>query len=156
MSDCQIWKIGSLQPPASSPRPILSCSLPCAALRLQPGRGAVPKLPSAMGNGESTLNSLLPSQEFSTSRMKKRLRFRLTKLISLLVYANYIKWRVKNRRNIKKKTKSSRRSSKCASLLLDFLFFVIAYSSHRLTANLHFRLQEHRMSLKYCCCAFVS
>ena len=40
--------------------------------------------------------------------------------------------------------------------LLDFLFFVIAYSSRRLTANLHFRLQEHRMSLKYCCCAFVS
>lgn len=30
-----------------------------------------------------------------------------------------------------KKTKSSRRSSKCASLLLDILFFVIAYSSHR-------------------------
>ena len=55
-----------------------------------------------------------------------------------------------------KKTKSSRRSSKCASLLLDILFFVITYSSHRLTANLHFRLQEHRMSLKYCCYAFVS
>ena len=55
-----------------------------------------------------------------------------------------------------KKTKSSRRSSKYASLLLDFLFFVIAYSSRRLTANLHFRLQEHRMSLKYFCYAFVS
>ena len=154
--NCQIWKIGSLQPPASSPRPILSCLPPCGALRLQPGRGAVPKLPSAMGNGEPSLNWLLPSQEFSTSRMKKRLRLWLTKLMSLLVYANYIKWRVKNCRNIKKKTKSSRRSSKCASLLLDFLFFVIAYSSHRLTANLHFRLQEHRMSLKYCCYAFVS
>ena len=101
--NCQIWKIGSLQPPASSPRPILSCLLPCAALRLQPGRGAVPKLPSAMGNGEPSLNWLLPSQEFSTSRMKKRLRLWLTKLISLLVYANYIdiKWRVKNYRNLK-------------------------------------------------------
>lgn len=69
---------------------------------------------------------------------------------------NTTKWRVKNCRNIKKKTKSSRRNSKFASLLLDFLFFIIAYSSHRLTANLHFRLQEHRMSLKYCCYAFVS
>lgn len=58
--NCQIWKIGSLQPPASSPRPILSCLPPCAALRLQPGRGAVPKLPSAMGNGEPSLNCLLP------------------------------------------------------------------------------------------------
>ena len=151
-----VTRLPGLQPPLPSPRSILSCSLPCAALRLQPGRGAVPKLPLAMGNGEPSLNWLLPSQEFSTSRMKKRLRLWLTKLMSLLVYANYIKWRVKNCRNIKKKTKSSRRSSKCASLLLDFLFFVIAYSSHRLTANLHFRLQEHRMSLKYCCCAFVS
>ena len=101
--NCQIWKIGSLQPPASSPRPILSCLPPCAALRLQPGRGAVPKLPSAMGNGEPSLNCLLPPQEFSISRMKKRLRLWLTKLISLLVYANYIdiKWRVKNYRNLK-------------------------------------------------------
>ena len=103
--NCQIWKIGSLQPPASSPRPILSCLPPCAALRLQPSRGAVPKLPSAVGNGEPSLNCLLPPQEFSTSRMKKRLRLWLTKLISLLVYANYIdiKWRVKNCRNLKKK-----------------------------------------------------
>ena len=40
-----------------------------------------------------------------TSRMKKRLRLWLTKLINLLVYANYIdiKWRVKNYRNLKKK-----------------------------------------------------
>ena len=103
--NCQIWKIGSLQPPASSPRPILSCLPPCAALRLQPGRGAVPKLPSAMGNGEPSLNCLLPPQEFSISRMKKRLRLWLTELISLLVYTNYIdiKWRVKNCRNLKKK-----------------------------------------------------
>ena len=36
-------------------------------------------------------------------------------------------------------TKSSRMNSKCASLLPDLLFFVIAYSSHRLIANLHFR-----------------
>ena len=59
-----------------------------------------------------------------TSRMKKRLRLWLTKLINLLVYANYIdiKWRVKNYRNLKKIMKSSRRNSKCASLLLDFLF----------------------------------
>ena len=106
--NCQIWKIGSLQPPLPSPRPILSCSLPCAALRLQPGRGAVPKLPSAMGNGEPSLNCVLPSQEFSTSRMKKRLRLWLTKLISLLVYANHIdiKWRVKNYRNLKKKKRN--------------------------------------------------
>ena len=151
-----VTRLPGLQPPLPSPRPILSCLPPCADFRLQPGRGAVPKLPSAMGNGEPSLNWLLPPQEFSISRMKKRLRLWLTKLMSLLVYANYIKWRVKNCRNIKKKTKSSRRSSKCASLLLDFLFFVIAYSSHRLTANFHFRLQEHRMSLKYCCCAFVS
>ena len=153
-----VTRLPGLQPPLPSPRPILSCLPPCAALRLQPGRSAVPKLPSAMGNGELSLNCLLPSQEFSTPRMKKRLRLWLTKLISLLVYANYIniKWRVKICRNLKKKTKSSRRNSKCASLLLDFLFFVIAYSSHRLTANLHFRLQEHRMSLKYCCYAFVS
>ena len=63
-----------------------------------------------------------------TSRMKKRLRLWLTKLINLLVYANYIdiKWRVKGYRNLKKITKSSRRNSKCASLLLDFLFFAIA------------------------------
>ena len=59
-----------------------------------------------------------------TSRMKKRLRLWLTKLINLLVYANYIdiKWRVKNYQNLKKIMKSSRRNSKCASLLLDFLF----------------------------------
>ena len=31
-----------------------------AHMRLQPGRGAVPKLPSAMGNGEPSLNCLLP------------------------------------------------------------------------------------------------
>ena len=106
--NCQIWKIGSLQPPASSPRPILSCLPPCAALRLQPGRGAVPKLPSAMGNGEPSLNCLLPPQEFSISRMKKRLRLWLTKLISLLVYTNYIdiKWRVKNYRNFKKRNRA--------------------------------------------------
>ena len=47
---------------------------------------------------------------------------------------------------LKKKTKSSRRNCKCASLLPDLLIFVIAYSSHRLTANLHFRQQEHRVS----------
>ncbi len=153
-----VTRLPGLQPPLPSPWPILSCPLPYAAPQRLPGRGAVPKLPSAMGNGEPSLNCLLPPQEFSISRMKKRLRLWLTKLISLLVYTNYIdiKWRVKNYRNIKKKTKSSRRNSKCASLMLDFLFFVIAYSSHRLTANLHFRLQEHRMSLKYCCCAFVS
>ena len=122
--NCQIWKIGSLQPPLPSPRPILSCSLPCAAPQRLPGRSAVPKLPSAMGNGEPSLNCLLPPQEFSISWMKKRLRLWLTKLINLLVYANYIdiKWRVKNYRNLKEITKSSRRNSKCASLLLDFLF----------------------------------
>ena len=80
-----VTRLPGLQPPLPSPRPILSCLPPCAALRLQPGRGAVPKLPSAMGNGEPSLNWLLPSQEFSTSRMKKRLRLWLTKLISLLV-----------------------------------------------------------------------
>ena len=106
--NCQIWKIGSLQPPASSPRPIQSCLLPCAALRLQLGRSAVPKLPSAMGNGEPSLNCLLPPQEFSISWMKKRLRLWLTKLISLLVYTNYIdiKWRVKNYRNLKKRNRA--------------------------------------------------
>ena len=100
-----VTRLPGLQPPLPSPRSILSCSLPCAALRLQPGRSAVPKLPSAMGNGEPSLNWLLPPQEFSTSRMKKRLRLWLTKLMSLLVYANYIdiKWRVKNYRNLKKK-----------------------------------------------------
>lgn len=100
-----VTRLPGLQPPLPSPRLILSCLPPCAAPRLQPGRSAVPKLPSAMGNGEPTLNSLLPSQEFSTSRMKKRLRLWLTKLISLLVYANYIdiKRRVKNCRNLKKK-----------------------------------------------------
>lgn len=100
-----VTRLPGLQPPLPSLRSILSCSPPCAALRLQPGRGAVPKLPSAMGNGEPSLNCLLPSQEFSISRMKKRLRLWLTKLISLLVYANYIdiKWRVKNYRNLKKK-----------------------------------------------------
>ena len=36
-------------------------------------------------------------------------------------------------------TKLSRRSCKCASLLPDLSFFVIAYSSHRLIANSHFR-----------------
>ena len=103
--NCQIWKIGNLQPPLPSPRPIPFCSLPCTAPQRLPGRSAVPKLPSAMGNGEPSLNCLLPSQEFSISRMKKRLRLWLTKLISLLVYTNYIdiKWRVKNYRNIKKK-----------------------------------------------------
>ena len=145
-----VTRLPGLQPPLPSPRSILSCSLPCAALRLQPGRSAVPKLPSAMGNGEPSLNWLLPPQEFSTSRMKKRLRLWLTKLYRCKMASKKLP-KLKE-----KKTKSSRRSSKCASLLLDFLFFVIAYSSHRLTANLHFRLQEHRMSLKYCCCAFVS
>lgn len=98
-----VTRLPGLQPPLPSPRPILSCLPPCAALRLQPGRSAVPKLPSAMGNGEPSLNWLLPSQEFSTPRMKKRLRLWLTKLMSLLVYANYIdiKWRVKNYRNLK-------------------------------------------------------
>ena len=97
-----VTQLPGLQPPLPSPRPILSCLPPCAA-RWQPGRGAVPKLPSAMGNGEPSLNWLLPSQEFSTPRMKKRLRLWLTKLMSLLVYANYIdiKWRVKNYRNLK-------------------------------------------------------
>lgn len=85
-----VTRLPGLQPPLPSLRSILSCSPPCAALRLQPGRGAVPKLPSAMGNGEPSLNWLLPPQEFSTPRMKKRLRLWLTKLISLLVYANYI------------------------------------------------------------------
>ena len=100
-----VTRLPGLQPPLPSPRPILSCLPPCAALRLQPGRSAVPKLPSAMGNGEPSLNCLLPSQEFSTPRMKKRLRLWLTKLISLLVYANHIdiKWRVKICRNLKKK-----------------------------------------------------
>ena len=99
-----VTRLPGLQPPLPSPRPILSCLPPCAA-RWLPGRSAVPKLPSAMGNGEPSLNCLLPSQEFSTSRMKKRLRSWLTKLISLLVYTNYyidIKWRVKNCRNIEK------------------------------------------------------
>ena len=85
-----VTRLPGLQPPLPSLRSILSCSPPCAALRLQPGRGAVPKLPLAMGNGEPSLNCSLPSQEFSISRMKKRLRLWLTKLISLLVYANYI------------------------------------------------------------------
>ena len=98
-----VTRLPGLQPPLPSPRPILSCLPPCADFRLQPGRGAVPKLPSAMGNGEPSLNWLLPPQEFSISRMKKRLRLWLTKLISLLVYTNYIdiKWRVKNYRNLK-------------------------------------------------------
>ena len=100
-----VTRLPGLQPPLPSLRAILSCSPPCAALRLQPGRGAVPKLPSAMGNGEPSLNWLLPPHEFSPPRMKQRWRLWLTKLISLLVYANYIdiKWRVKNYRNLKKK-----------------------------------------------------
>ena len=100
-----VMRLPGLQPPLPSPRPILSCSLPCAAPQRLPGRSAVPKLPSAMGNGEPSLNCLLPPQEFSISWMKKRLRLWLTKLISWLVYANYIdiKWRVKNYRNLKKK-----------------------------------------------------
>lgn len=57
-------------------------------LRLLRGRTAVPKLPPAMGNEEPSLNWLLPSQEFSTSRMKKRLRLWLTKLISLLFFTD--------------------------------------------------------------------
>ena len=106
--NCHNRNVGRCSPPLPSPRPILSCLPPCAALRLQPGRSAVTKLPSAMGNGEPSLNCVLPSQEFSISRMKKRLRSWLTKLISLLVYANYIdiKWRVKNYRNLKKRTRA--------------------------------------------------
>ena len=70
-----VMRLPGLQPPLPSPRPILSCSLPCAAPQRLPGRSAVPKL---------------------ISWMKKRLRLWLTKLISWLVYANYIdiKWRV--------------------------------------------------------------
>lgn len=125
---CHNWNVGSFQPLTSSPRPVLSCLPPCAARRLLPSRTAVSKLPSAMGNGEPSLNCLLPSQVFSTSRMKKRLRLWLTKLINLLVYANYIdiKWRVKNYRNLKKITKSSRRNSKCASLFARLL--ILCYS----------------------------
>ena len=95
-----VTRLPGLQPSLPSPRPILSWLPPCAALRLLPGRSAVPKLPLAMGNGEPSLNC-----HHSISRMKKRLRLWLTKLISLLVYTNYldIKWRVKNYRNIKKK-----------------------------------------------------
>ncbi len=53
-----VTRLPSLQPPLLSPRPILSCPLPCAALRLLPGRSAVPKLPSAMGNGGAILELL--------------------------------------------------------------------------------------------------
>ena len=76
------------------------------------------------GKGGAILELLAAITRVLTSRMKKRLRLWLTKLINLLVYANYIdiKWRVKNYRNLKKITKSSRRNSKCASLLHDFLF----------------------------------
>ena len=76
------------------------------------------------GKWGAILELLAAITQVLTSRMKKRLRLWLTKLINLLVYANYIdiKWRVKNYRNLKKITKSSRRNSKCASLLLDFLF----------------------------------
>lgn len=110
-----VTRLPGLQPPLPSPRPIPSCSLPCAAPQLLPGRSAVPKLPSAMGNGEPSLNCLLPPQELSISRMKKRLRLWLTKLISLLVYANYIdiKWRVKNYRNIKKNEIEQKEQQMC-------------------------------------------
>ena len=136
--------------------PILSATMRSSSAAAR--QRCCPEITISDGKWGAILELLAAITRVLTSRMKKRLRLWLTKLINLLVYANYIdiKWRVKNCRNLKEITKSSRRNSKCASLLLDFLFFVIAYSSHRLTANLHFRLQEHRMSLKYCCCAFVS
>ena len=56
-----VTRLPGLQPSLPSPRPILSWLPPCAALRLLPGRSAVPKLPSAMGNGEPSLNCVLPS-----------------------------------------------------------------------------------------------
>ena len=116
--NCQIWKIGSLQPPLPSPRPILRSSSAAARQRCRP------EITISDGKWGAILELLAAITRVLTSRMKKRLRLWLTKLINLLVYANYIdiKWRVKNYRNLKKIMKSSRRNSKCASLLLDFLF----------------------------------
>ena len=104
-----------MQPPLPSPRPILSCLPPYAAPQLQPGRGAVPKLPSAMGNGEPSLNCLLPPLNITDEEALEVVVNETDKLARICELYRYKKT-IKKLPKLKKKTKSSRKSSKCASL----------------------------------------
>ena len=131
--NCQIWKIGSLQPPLPSPRSILRSSSAAARQRCRP------EITISDGKWGAILELLAAITRVFNITDEEALEVVVNETDKLARICELYRCKMASKKlpKLKKKTKSSRKSSKCASFLLDFLFFVIAYSSRRLIANLH-------------------
>ena len=129
--NCQIWKIGSLQPPLPSPRPILRSSSAAARQR------CCPEITISDGKWGVIFELFAAITRVFNITDEEALAVAVNETDKLARICELYRYKMASKKLPKLKEKNEI-EQKEQQMRFPFAR-LIAYSSHRLTANLHFR-----------------